>query len=108
MCIGQNQQIRVYYGLPNMNAVIGDTLNVPVQVGTTDQTVDDFGYIMIPLASRNEIVQGRYGGILGYPLTLWDGCEFLPAYEDPYWGYGWTNQTLMAFCDLGGGPNRAI
>src|SRR4030066_1375534 len=93
ICTGQDQQIRVYYGLPNMTAVIGDTLNVPVQVGTTDPTVDDFGYIMMPLATRDYYVEGRYGGFDYPPLTDWDSRDFLNPYMDPVLGYGYTNQT---------------
>ncbi|UCE66619.1 MAG: dockerin type I repeat-containing protein [Candidatus Zixiibacteriota bacterium] len=68
---------------------------------------DTAAFIHIPLASNDSIIVSRDGVEFNYPLTEWDDVRFLnPDPDSPIPGY--TNQSVLGFCDIYGGPNPLL
>jgi hypothetical protein len=78
-------------------------LDSDIEIGVWISIDEDIGFIHIPLASDDSIIVSRNGGEFFYPLTDWDDVGFLPPNPDPYLP-GYTNQSILGFYDLGGGP----
>jgi hypothetical protein len=60
-----------------------------------------------PLSSNDSIIVSRNGGDYYYPLDQWDDVSFLPPdTNSPIFGH--TNQSLLGFADIIGGPNPML
>lgn len=82
-----------------LTALDSDIL-IPVWVKTDDSVA----FIHIPLGTDNDFITSRDGGNLYYPLTDWDDCSFInPDIDYPIEGV--SNQSIVGWADLFGGPN---
>jgi len=69
--------------------------------------IDSINFMHIPLASNDSIIISRNSGALYNLLIQWDNVDFMPPdTNSPVFGY--TNQSLLAFADLGGAPNTYL
>jgi hypothetical protein len=96
------------FGTPDgsvLSVTIDSDIEVPVFY--TDPANDPIGFLHIPLASDTMFITSRNGGFFLYPLTNWDDASYLaPNVDNPIPGF--TNQSILGFYDLGGGPNPPL
>ena len=73
-----------------------------LQVWAVSET--DVGLLYLPLATNDSVITSRDGGTFHFPLTEWDEAIFTDPQSNipvPFF----TNQSILAACDLGGDPN---
>jgi hypothetical protein len=103
-------QKTLYYGNTDGSdfvVTIDTDIELPLWYTDEETTADPVGFIHIPLASDDLIIDSRDGGSLFSPLTEWDDCSFLaPDAGQPMAGY--TSQSILGFYDTGGGPNPPL
>jgi len=74
---------------------LGQTVLIPVWMKTDDSVI----VIHVPVATEDEYITSREGGILYDPLTQFDDIGFLPPESDQPFG-GYTSQSLLGFAYL--------
>jgi len=103
------QGYEIWYGNTDGSPIIvgaDKDIQIPCWVATdgTNMT-DSLGFMHNPLASDDAIISARTGGIKVAPFTTWDDVTFRPPDAD---AGGFTNQSMLAFCETGGDPPDAV
>jgi hypothetical protein len=86
-----------------MLASLNSDLVIPVWVKTDDSVA----FIHCPLATENEYIVSRNGGVLYAPLNAWDDCSFIDP-DINYPSAGLTSQSILGWSDLYGQPNPVL
>jgi hypothetical protein len=85
-------------------SVVYAGIDSDIRIGVWAVANTEVGFLFEHLASNDSFIVSRNGGTFYYPLTQWDDVDFTrPQPNTPVQSY--TNQSILAFCDLGGDPN---
>jgi hypothetical protein len=99
----------IWYGSPDgspTNAYIGDMMEIDVYIQTSGDIQIEFVHLALGSEDQyfTDLLSPSLGQIHGL-LLQWDEAAFLPPDGSPPNPAGWSNQSLLAFNDLGGPPN---
>jgi hypothetical protein len=104
--------VYVWYGKPDgspTGAIIGERLDVSVYASNTGNTGVEYLHLCL---GGNDIYIDSFlsssEGAVHNVINQWDDVAFLSAEGAPPNPTGWSSQSLLGFCDIGGAENPSM